>query len=236
MRYMTWGLFCVLMLSVAFFFSGSAEPTRILPTDDFLIDGSGSSAAWEKAEWIHLTKRNDVGHDGSTRCKLLYSPKGLYILFDCQDEKITSTIREDFGEIFREDIVDIFIWPDQGSTIYFEYGISPHNFELALLVPNYDGFFHGWQPWRYAGERKTRHQTKINSEHGKVVGWQAEFFIPFALLKPLQNVPPVAGSRWRINLYRADFDSGKRAIWSWKPFHRRFHDYQQFGSVQFVEE
>jgi len=210
-----------------------AQELEVKRTLDFELDGGGSAPAWETTDWIPLTKRNEEGHDGKTRSKLLYSDTGLYVLFDCEDEAITSTMREDFAALYQEDIVDIFIWPDEGSAIYFEYGISPHNYELALLVPNYDGVFHGWRPWRYEGERQTRRQTHIDRQDGKVTGWRAEFFIPYELLRPLQNVPPQPGSHWRINLYRADFDSGKRAIWSWQPFKKRFHEYQEYGTIRF---
>jgi hypothetical protein len=210
-----------------------AGPT-VLRTDDFKVSGSGTSTNWQKAEWIDLTKRNQIGNEYSTRCKLLHSDTGLYFLYECDDKQITSTIREDFGRIFDEDAVEVLIWPDEASTLYLEYELSPSNHELVLLVPNFDGEFLGWRPWRYEGARKVRHATSTEDE-SEMESWTAEFFIPFALLKPLQNVPPKPGSYWRINLFRADFDSGERAVWSWKNYHKRFHDYKSFGYIYFAD-
>ncbi len=34
-------------------------------------------------------------------------------------------------------------------------------------------------------------------------------FVPFELLKPLANVPPKSGTRWRANFYRMDYDDDK---------------------------
>src|SRR3546814_1679067 len=49
----------------------------------------------------------------------------------------------------------------------------------------------GWRPWQYEGTRKTRHATKVvKGKNGEITEWLAEFFIPFALLQPLRNVPP----------------------------------------------
>ena len=42
-----------------------------------------------------------------------------------------------------------------------------------------------------------------------VKGWRAEVFIPYELLTPLRNVPPKAGTKWRANFYRMDYDDKK---------------------------
>jgi hypothetical protein len=72
----------------------------------------------------------------------------------------------------------------------------------------------------------------IKDGKGNVTGWVGEFFIPFALLKPLQNVPPKSGTIWRTNLYRIDYDEAYSS-WTWQPVQTNFHDYQRFGTIQF---
>jgi hypothetical protein len=115
-----------------------------------------------------------------------------------------------------------------------EYELSPLNFELPILVPKVKGDFLGWRPWHYEGERRTRHAAFI--EKGKdgdtVLSWTAEFFIPFALLKPMSNVPPKKGTRWRANFYRLDYDNGQ-AGWTWRPTKKNFHEYERFGTLIF---
>ena len=49
-------------------------------------------------------------------------------------------------------------------------------------------------------------------------------FIPYTLLKPLQNVPPKPGTIWRGNFYRMDHDGGKRTQWEWAPVGPSFHE------------
>ena len=66
-----------------------------------------------------------------------------------------------------------------------------------------------------------------------IQGWRAEFFIPYALLRPLQNVPPKPGTRWRINVYRMDYDEGKRTQWDWAPVGDSFHEFEKFGELVF---
>jgi hypothetical protein len=199
---------------------------KIKYTGDFDFSGDGSASAWEGTEWTTLPHR--VGAKTyQTRIKLLYSATGIYGLFYCEDEVITSTLREDFTDLYNEDVVEIFFWTDESKPLYFEYELSPHNFELPILVPNANGNFFGWLPWHYEGQRKTRHATKITDK-----AWTAEFFIPFALLKPLQKVPPTKGTKWRCNFYRIDYDEGT-SYWSWQKTRTNFHDYKMFGTILF---
>jgi Carbohydrate-binding family 9 len=204
---------------------------KISKVNDFDVNGTGSASEWKPIEWVSLTKgRGDV--DYKTQFKMAYSAKGIYCLFSSEDEKITSTIKEDFGDIYNEDVVEVFFWTDESSPVYFEYELSPLNFELPIIVPNYKGDFFGWRPWHYEGERKTKHAANIAKEGKKVKSWTAEFFIPFALLKPLQQVPPQTGTRWRANFYRIDYDKGVSS-WTWKPVRTSFHDYEKFGVIEF---
>jgi hypothetical protein len=199
---------------------------KISRTEDFELTGDGTSQAWTSTQWVLLPHRNGV-KTYETKVKLLYSTTGVYGLFYCEDDVITSTLREDFTDLYNEDVVEIFFWTDESKPLYFEYELSPHNFELPILVPNSNGNYLGWLPWHYEGERKTRHATNITEK-----AWTAEFFIPYALLKPLENVPPKKGTKWRCNFYRIDYDSGS-SHWSWQKTRTNFHDFKRFGTILF---
>jgi hypothetical protein len=208
------------------------EVVIVKHTPDFELTGSGNAAAWKTTGWIPLVKRKGV-LDYITRAKLLYSDSGIYGLFSCKDKKITASLKEDFADLWTEDVVEIFFWSDESIPLYFEYELSPLNYELSIMVPNLDGDFFGWKPWHYEGPRKTRHATKIiKDEKRNPTEWVAEFFIPYALLKPLQNVPPKKGMQWRMNMYRIDYDQ-ENTSWSWQPVQKNFHDYKAFGVMRF---
>jgi hypothetical protein len=204
---------------------------RIRKTNDFEVTGKGTAKEWANTDWFTLTKRKgNVTYQ--TRCKMLYSETGVYCLYDSEDKRITATMKNDFDDIFNEDVVEVFFWTDESSPIYFEYELSPNNVELPILVPNYDGKFFGWRPWYYEGDKKTRRGAHIRKKGEQVEGWTAEFFIPFKLLNPLQNVPAKSGTKWRANFYRIDYDNGTTQ-WSWRPTQKNFHDYKSFGTVVF---
>jgi hypothetical protein len=209
----------------------------VKPTSDFEVTGTGDNPAWKLAEWTSLRRRQADGHPYDTRFKMLYSTTGLYFLMDGTDRKLTAAMNEDFMDLWNEDVYEVFLWTDERHPIYFEYEISPLNKELAILVPNFGGQFLGWRPWHYEKDRLIRKATSVSGgpkqSNAAIQGWRAEFFIPYALLRPLQNVPPKPGTRWRANFYRMDHDDGKRTQWDWAPVGNTFHEFQKFGDLVF---
>lgn len=214
------------------------KPTlKVKKTKDFEVSGSGTAANWEETEWIEIPQRTFIGEAFATKAKILYSDKGIYFLFDCEDKRLTATMEADFMELWNEDVVEVFLWPDDSHPFYFEYELSPLNYELPLMVSNHNLDLALWQPFMYEGERKTRHATSVRGgekEKGAVVkGWMAEFFIPYQLLRPLKNITPVPGAEWRVNLYRIDYDTGDEELWSWQPTSGNFHEIETFGTLLF---
>jgi hypothetical protein len=213
--------------------TGKNAKLKVRHTADFEVTGNGTDPAWNATEWIVLS-RIKGSSPYATRVKLLYSDKGIYALYDCSDSRITATLREDFTSLWKEDVVEMFLWPDETFPIYLEYELSPLNYELAILVPNIHGRSAGWMPWNYHGAKKTRKAaTVVRSAGEKITGWIGEFFIPYALLSPLQHVPPKKGTEWRANMYRIDYDDAESAYWSWQPVNESFHEFEKYGTLVF---
>ena len=216
------------------------RPTLSLKsTEDFEVTGTGDHAGWRQIEWTALRRRQPDGHPYDSRFKMLYSNTGLYFLMEGTDRKLTATMEEDFKDLWTEDVFEVFLWTDERYPVYFEYEISPLNRELAILIPNFGGRFLGWRPWRYERDRLTRKATSTiggpKESHASIQGWRAEFFIPYALLTPLQNVPPKPGARWRANFYRMDYDDGRTTQWEWARVGKSFHEYEKFGDLLFTD-
>jgi hypothetical protein len=225
------GLFSELTMTAAV-----PDSIKVNKCSDFKVTGSGDSDSWKNASWIMLDQRGQDTAGYSTKVKVLYSITGIYFLFNCKDKKLTSTMKADNLNLWEEDVVEVFLWPDDTFPVYFEYELSPMNFELPIIVPNHKGTFLGWLPWHYEGDRKTQHATTVTGGNkisgGEISGWIAEIFIPFKLLAPLNNVPPHPGTRWRANMYRIDYDNGMRSF-AWQKTNRSFHEYDKFGTFIF---
>ncbi len=233
--------FITLLLNMQWSSAQSSEEDRpevlVKRVSDFEITGDGSSSTWEEVEWSGLKER--IGKSGwSTRMKTVYSDSGIYFLFSCEDKLITATFDKDNEKLWTEDVVEVFLWTDEQYPVYFEYELSPLNFELPLLISRMNGTHKnwGWIPWQYQ-ERKIQHLTSTQGgkkESGsKISSWTAEIFIPFDLLTHFSNTPPKSGTKWRANMYRVDYDKGAIKEWSWSVFKTNFHDYENFGTLSF---
>ncbi|HSV13739.1 MAG TPA: carbohydrate-binding family 9-like protein [Tepidisphaeraceae bacterium] len=205
---------------------------------DFELDGRGSASAWEAVQWWAIEPLKSAGDGYRTRVKLAYSGTGIYCLYDCDDRVLTSSGLGDNQDLWKEDVVEAFLWTDERHPVYFEYELSPLGAELPLLVPNDRGTFIGWVPWHYGEARRTRRATNIRGGEraagAAISGWTAEFFIPFALLRGLSNVPPTPGATWRANFYRIDHDAGEPALFAWSGgVGDSFHNINEFGTLLF---
>jgi len=244
-------LFAFLFAPILLLAQENAVIIKVKSTPDFAITGNGNSVNWNNTEWNIIQQRDSktlrnnnwnipIQQDAKedlqykTSFKILYSDKGIYCLYKCEDSTITATLKGDYLNLYDEDVVEAFLWPDTTLPVYFEYELSPLNFELPILILNNKGNMMGWQPWQYTGNRKTIHAIKISEKNKKDnrLTWTAEFFIPFSLLSPLSNVPPAKGTKWRANFYRIDYDRNP-VYSSWQLTRNSFHDPQTFGTIEF---
>lgn len=214
-----------------------AAPEHLIrKTTDFEISGNGSAKHWTNAEWVVIPQRTATGAAYETKTKLLYSGTGMYFLFSCQDRKLTNTLQADFFDLWNEDVIEIFLQPDSAKPAYFEYELSPLNYELPIIIFNEKGKLNSWMPFHYEGNRKTKHATHITGGEKKtnatVSGWTAEIYVPYALMKPVLETLPSSGTKWKGNLYRIDYDKGE-TLWSWQLNSGNFHEYDKFGSFRF---
>jgi len=208
----------------------------IKKTTDFEVSGNGAAKNWDAASWLTIPQRTTAGDNHETKVKLLYSATGMYFLYSCNDSKLTNTMQQDFLDLWNEDVIEIFLQPDENIPAYLEYELSPLDFELPIIIFNENGKLNSWIPFHYEAERKTRHATSITAGEKKAGGlagnWMAEVYIPFTLMKPVLKTLPITGTKWKGNLYRIDYDKGE-ALWSWKLNSGNFHEYDKFGSFRF---
>lgn len=204
---------------------------------DFTPDGRGSNSEWATASWIDLSKLPGGTLTYGSRFKIMYSQKGVYVLFEGEDDKISTDYTRDQDDLYNADVFEVFFQPDTRHPIYFEYEINALGKELVILVPNIDGRFLGWQPWHYEGQRRITKAVHVEGGQQKpfagIVQWTAEIFFPYEVLDPLIAGPPKPGDVWRGNFYRLDYDDEDQNKWSWTPVERHFHEYQRFGELIF---
>jgi hypothetical protein len=194
--------------------------------------------SWDNLQWQNLSRVGLGKSTYKTAFKIASSQTGLYVLVSCEDKKISCTDLKDFHDIYNEDVVEIFLWPNEKQALYFEYEISPLGVELPLLVPNHNGDFMGWLPWHYEGARKIRKMVTVDggkqAPASSIRGWTVQMFIPFVLFRGLGAMPPGKGAVWKANVCRMDYDLFPVSHWTWsKGTSDTFHNFRQFGSFVF---
>ena len=212
-------------------------PLLVKKCTDFTVTGKGDNTEWTKTEWNYLTKLDSGEKIYPTKFKILYSSQGVYVLFNGDDNKISTTYDKDFDDLYKADVFEVFFHTDPSNPIYFEYEVNQLDKELVLLVPRIDGKAYGWIPWHYEKNRTVKKMISViggnNVPGASITSWAAELFFPYELFKPLSNVPPRSGTIWNANFYRLDYDSGKMIKWAWSPVERSFHEIDKFRPIKF---
>lgn len=213
------------------------EPLLVKKCHDFSIKDAALNPEWEKAKWHELSKLDGGGTDYKSQFKIMYSAKGIYVLFDGQDNKITTTFVNDFENLFEADVFEVFFHPDSQMPLYLEYEINQLEKELVLIIPNLNGKYAGWVPWHYEKDKCVIKKISVTGGKMKpgsnIQSWRAELFFPYQLFSPLSNVPPVSGTTWKANFYRLDYDSGKMIKWAWAPIKHSFHEFEKYRTIRF---
>lgn len=236
----------ILVIMIANSKSGTGEeegrieeiiPLLVRKCADFNLTGKGDNHEWSMTEWNYLKKLDSSSKIYSSKFKILYSAKGIYVLFNGDDDKISTEYAKDFEDLFKADVFEVFFHTDPETPVYFEYEINQLNKELVLLVTKVNGKFHGWMPWHYEKERKIKKMVNVvggkKIANAKITSWSAELFFPYELFTPLGNVPPTSGTLWNANFYRLDYDSGKMIRWAWGPVQNSFHELEKFRPIKF---
>ena len=112
----------------------------ITKCEDFEVSGDGSGEPWSQTEWINIPQRIKKTDTYLTRAKVLYSETGIYFLFDCEDKVLTASMTADNLNLWNEDVVEVFLWTEEDFPVYFEYEISPLNYELPGTIRPGPGF------------------------------------------------------------------------------------------------
>ncbi|MEK6781219.1 MAG: carbohydrate-binding family 9-like protein [Bacteroidota bacterium] len=215
------------------------EPLLIKKCIDFDLTGKGNNPEWKKAEWNSLAKLDKEGKDYESKFKILYSTTGIYVLFQGQDDKITTKSYKDFENIFDGDVFEVFFHPNPLVIVYFEYEVNQLDKQLILTISNSNGQGNGWVPWQpdknASGIQKMVNVVGGNKDvNGAIQSWSAEIYFPFSALGLLPNVPPKSGTVWNANFCRLDYDSGNMIKYSWTPTIKvSFHELNKFRSIKF---
>lgn len=149
---------------------------------EFNITGKGDNPEWDKTEWSALTKLDPEGFDYKSKFKVLASEKGIYVLFQGQDDKFTTSDYKDMDKIWNGDVFEVFFQTDIREAKYFEYEVNQFEKQLLLSISNSkDGVscipFNEYGSNTYGTINKVQIVGGPQEPEGKITSWSAEVFI-----------------------------------------------------------
>ena len=196
---------------------------------DFRPDARMKGPAWQVSAPVHLEYQLRDGAarpEVSTSVRILWSDRYLYLGYECPFTELTVFEPPDrTGErtgLWDRDVVEAFIGSDGENTQhYFEFEVSPNGERLDLEL--------GGRTKGLAWNSGFESDVKVDR---KAKVWSVTMRIPLNALSP---IPPAAGTRWRLNLYR--HDRAHDTFLAWNPTATATaHTPARFGYLEFAEK
>jgi len=207
------------------------------------IDGKADEKVWATAEEISpflMPWADPPANTGTlTSARLLWDDKYLYFFANMEDGDLQAKIREKDGEIWTEDVFELFFMPDPGKSGYYEFEINALGTVLDMFIPERTGDLYV----KHKSDRKFSLAAKVivdgtlNRADDADKGWQVEGRIPWTDFAPTGGKPD-QDDEWRFNLCRYDYGrhltkSPELSV-SGPNMPRSFHAHESYSPLRFA--
>ncbi len=205
------------------------------------IDGKLTDRAWLTAAQTVLWRHPTTGkpQDGlDTWAKMLWDDENLYVAFSAEDSDVWSTIAVRDGNLWDEEVLELYIDAKKNGTDYLEFQINPNNavFDAFFPKPTNRNLEQARARNLENMESAVTVSGTLNKRDDEDRAWFAELRIPLASIPSMGNVPPRDGDTVRVNFYRYDRPSnGEVNTLAWSPIGGgSFHKPERFGIATFT--
>lgn len=201
--------------SASFSLAHPWQPPPGVPTFALVDSSIGATA--------RLRSDLSVFHDGEC----------LFAIFSMDDDELCATLYERDSELWREDVVEVFLQPEVRDS-YYEFEASPNGtlFDARVLFPGPTRETMSVDVrWNCAGFRAWVRRVFDRPGHTTL---EVVMRIPFSCLT---GMPPARGDSWRANFYRIDRSSQGDMFAAWSPTltpKPDFHVPDRFGRLLFI--
>jgi len=178
------------------------------------LESAQVDSVWDELPWsepfVDITGRDELRPRFTTRFRMGWDDRYLYVQGDLEEPHVWGTITEDNEVMFMDNNFEIFIDPDGDGRNYYELEMNALGsvWELSLPKPYGDG----GEPRLGCNidglKRRIRVDGTLNDPRDIDRGWRPEFAIPWSGLLEYHGAgrcPPHPGDRWRINFSRVEW-------------------------------
>jgi hypothetical protein len=226
------------ILSILFLVSSITTYSQSIPihkaSETLIVDGNLSD--WKTPFFGPFVIHNSgVKGTQKTFVSLSWNNENLYIGYRSEDSKIIGSHQEKDSQIYNtDDLVEIFIDPDEDGQHYVEIGVNAFSTNYDMLIECISPSCGGWKTSMAFTVLGMETVSKISPE-----GFCTEIKIPFSSLISIPNgnfnVPKI-GTKWRGNTFRIDYGNTTEylALEQYKSSEFGFHQPQEFPIFEFV--
>jgi uncharacterized repeat protein (TIGR03806 family) len=211
------------------------------------IDGAADEPAWRHAQRIEAFHLPWLGEQArmartATTARLLWDREFLYFHATMEDSDLFADIREHDGELWKNDVFELFLRPDPDKTGYYEFQVSAAGTKFDAFYPKYDPdtIVKQSKAGTFRLDAKVKLDGTLNKRDDKDRGWSVEGRIPWTDFARTGG-RPVVGEKWKLNLCRFDYHVGWKepelscvAPIAKKRIPSFFHQTEDYASLAFV--
>jgi len=205
------------------------------------IDGMLDEAAWKDAAEVGVFSLPWLGPDArpaakATRAKLLWDHEYLYVAADMDDADLYADITEHDGQIWDNDVFEVFLKPAVDKPAYYELQVNAKNTHFDCFIPRrgHVGRFKKLHEFGIESAVNLRGTLDVWTDRDE--GWSVEMKIPWASFMPTGGRPE-PGDEWRFALCRYDHDtsSERPELSTSAPLQEpSFHRHEDYQPLKFV--
>ena len=223
-------------------FTASSNPYEIRRwTGAFTLDGQLDESAWDRGEQTSMWGDANSGEAQALESwgKLLWDDQYLYVAMHSEDPDIWSTITARDGELWNEEVMELYVDGNSNGRDYLEFQINPLNtiFDAQFTDIRQPEWPIAAQFTLEGMESMVSIDGTVNERGDRDRSWTVEMRIPLASLPSLPNVPPQPQDLVRVNFYRYDRSGSENeaSYFAWSPVGGgSWHQPDKFGEATFV--
>lgn len=181
-------------------------------------------------------------HRPTTQAKLLYSERGIYGIFEVQDQYVRCVQTEYQSLVCKDSCVEVYFQPFAHKG-YINLEISGNGTLLSYYITDSTrapGGFKAFTPLTVAQGQCIKIQTslpkKVEPEICEPITWSLAFFLPFSVIEDYVGaLGELSGQIWRGNFFKCADESSHPHWASWQAVPElNFHLPHTFGELRFA--
>ncbi|MEX0744789.1 MAG: carbohydrate-binding family 9-like protein, partial [Phycisphaeraceae bacterium] len=205
------------------------------------IDGVLDDAAWKTAATIDNFSMPWLGKNNkpatkATRAKILWDRENLYIAADLDDADLYADITEHDGQIWDNDVFEVFLKPAADKPAYYEFQVNARNTQCDCFIPRRGHVGRFKKLHDFGIESAVKLRGTLDTWTDTDQGWSVEMRIPWSSLMHTGGRPE-PGAEWRFALCRYDHDTSRERpeLSTSAPLSElNFHKHEDYAALEFI--